>query len=275
MLDHTQASSLRYNWYYQICVFYPGYVYMALAHSFISVISNERKCSRFMENCRFMHQRYKILKNNPELIPFLSAKFPFVFVDEFQDTNPIQTAIIEWIEEAGSKVGVIGDVAQSIYGFQGAEPSQFENFESKNQQNYVIKGNRRSSEDIIRFLNKMRTDMNQNRTREENPNIPIFAIAGSNQKENLDKVVDHVKSQMGLSMSEIKILARSNELVTQIKRELGVTPTNTWSNFSISDSTSGRYRFFYNLFSGYQYADQNKFEEGIKSIVKSLAKLGF
>ena len=49
----------------------------------------------------------------------------FIFVDEFQDTNPLQTKLIKMIGEKSTIIGIIGDLAQSIYSFQGAKPSQF------------------------------------------------------------------------------------------------------------------------------------------------------
>ena len=58
---------------------------------------------------------YVLIQNYPEILDFLRTKFPYIFVDEFQDTNPIQTFIIKRIAEKTTITGVIGDLAQSIY----------------------------------------------------------------------------------------------------------------------------------------------------------------
>jgi DNA helicase-2/ATP-dependent DNA helicase PcrA len=71
---------------------------------------------------------YQLIKNHPFILAILHAKFPYFFVDEFQDTNPIQVAILKLIGEKETIVGIIGDEAQSIYGFQGAEPKEFHSF---------------------------------------------------------------------------------------------------------------------------------------------------
>lgn len=71
---------------------------------------------------------YRILCENPILLIFLSAKFPYIFLDEFQDTNPIQTMIVKLLAKSGSTIGVIGDPAQSIYSFQGAKREDFLDF---------------------------------------------------------------------------------------------------------------------------------------------------
>ena len=71
---------------------------------------------------------YKIIENSPRVLEFVRNRFPYIFIDEFQDTTELQTWIIKKIAESETKVGVIGDLAQSIYKFAGAKRSDFENF---------------------------------------------------------------------------------------------------------------------------------------------------
>jgi DNA helicase II / ATP-dependent DNA helicase PcrA len=74
---------------------------------------------------------YQLIKKFPFILKVLQAKFPYFFIDEFQDTDPIQAKIFEWLGREETIIGVIGDKAQSIYGFQGATPSQFGSFKLK------------------------------------------------------------------------------------------------------------------------------------------------
>ncbi len=101
---------------------------------------------------------YRILENNPTALYALRVKFPFVFVDEFQDTNPLQTLLVKLIGQKSTKIIVVGDVAQSIYSFQGAKPSDFNDFciEPENDALYSINGNRRSTENVVNFCNFLR-----------------------------------------------------------------------------------------------------------------------
>jgi len=102
---------------------------------------------------------YRVLQSNPTALYALRVRFPFIFVDEFQDTNPLQTMLIDLIREKSTIVGVIGDVAQSIYSFQGARPSQFLQFgntDSVEIAEYTILGNRRSTVNIVNFCNFLR-----------------------------------------------------------------------------------------------------------------------
>lgn len=59
---------------------------------------------------------YRAVKDNINL-----PKFDFVFVDEAQDTNPIQRAILRKIMKPGARMVAVGDPAQAIYGFRGAD----------------------------------------------------------------------------------------------------------------------------------------------------------
>lgn len=102
---------------------------------------------------------YRILESNPTALYAIRVKFPFIFVDEFQDTNPLQTLLIKLIGQKSTVVGVVGDIAQSIYSFQGAHPSDFENFSidgERELKEYNINDNRRSTENIVNFCNFLR-----------------------------------------------------------------------------------------------------------------------
>lgn len=80
-------------------------------------------------------------------------------MDEFQDTNPLQTMLIKLIGVKSTTIGIIGDIAQSIYSFQGAKPSQFADFAMNGERElaqYVINDNRRSTANIVNFCNYLR-----------------------------------------------------------------------------------------------------------------------
>ncbi len=99
-----------------------------------------------------------LLEKYPSLLDVLRANFPYLFIDEFQDTNPIQTEILKKLSDKESTIGVIGDKAQSIYKFQGADVSQFVNFKLNGMREYKIEGNHRSTVEIINILNIVRND---------------------------------------------------------------------------------------------------------------------
>jgi superfamily I DNA/RNA helicase len=102
---------------------------------------------------------YRILESNTMALYATRVKFPFIFVDEFQDTSPIQTLLIKLIGEKSTVISIVGDVAQSIYSFQGAKPTYFTDFSIAGDRElveYVINGNRRSTENVVNFCNFLR-----------------------------------------------------------------------------------------------------------------------
>jgi superfamily I DNA/RNA helicase len=115
--------------------------------------------ARKLTHDEILYFGYRILERNSTALYALRVKFPFVFVDEFQDTNPLQTLLIKLLGQKSTKVGVIGDVAQSIYSFQGARPSQFNELSFDGEAclvDYTINGNRRSTTNIVDFCNYIR-----------------------------------------------------------------------------------------------------------------------
>lgn len=84
--------------------------------------------------------------------------FPYILMDEYQDTNPIQNKILELLCSKKITIGVVGDIAQSIYGFINSTYREFEEFNPtvKDFKTFVIDGNRRSNQNIIHFLNYIR-----------------------------------------------------------------------------------------------------------------------
>ena len=149
---------------------------------------------------------YRMLQENSTIIYALRVKYPFIFVDEFQDTNPLQTKIITLLGEKSTTIGVVGDVAQSIYSFQGAQPSQFSNFSvsgTKRTGIYQISGNRRSTANIVSLCNYLRsTDVleqtsikpyKNDKDKQESEQIPVRFICG-NSPESMEQISALVKA---------------------------------------------------------------------------------
>ena len=69
-----------------------------------------------------------LLDEQPELKAALGQRFTHLLVDEYQDTNRLQAAIVEGMAGAARNVMVVGDDCQSIYAFRGADVSHFMEF---------------------------------------------------------------------------------------------------------------------------------------------------
>ena len=72
---------------------------------------------------------FELLKAHPEVADEISRMRPYIFVDEYQDTNPNQVGILKAISKSGSSfIYAIGDPDQAIYGFRGADRNAFFRF---------------------------------------------------------------------------------------------------------------------------------------------------
>ncbi len=64
----------------------------------------------------------RLVRRNPAVLDAILAEVDCVIVDEFQDTNPVQFALLWRLAKAAPRVLLVGDTKQSIMGFQGADP---------------------------------------------------------------------------------------------------------------------------------------------------------
>ncbi|MEN6432084.1 MAG: ATP-dependent helicase [Smithella sp.] len=136
-----------------------------------------------IEHDDVLYLAYCIIEKYPCLADHLGAKFPYIYVDEFQDTDPRQTQILKWIVETGnSYVGVIGDAEQAIFGFLGARREDFTVFDLPEIREYTIADNWRSTNNIITVLNNARTDgLTQNGLRKAGGS-PVIVFVGDISK---------------------------------------------------------------------------------------------
>ena len=95
------------------------------------------------------------LLNKPEIKKQYAEFFKYILVDEYQDTNQIQAAIVRSLAEAHKNILVVGDDAQSIYSFRGANIENILRFEKDFPQAKVfrLETNYRSSQEILSLAN--------------------------------------------------------------------------------------------------------------------------
>lgn len=151
---------------------------------------------------------YVLIKTYPFILTVINAKFPYLFIDEFQDTNPIQAEIARMLaEHTQTVVGIIGDEKQSIYEFQGARKEFFMNFPV--QKEYEILENHRSTKNIVDFLNEIRTDIKQVSTRNEASGKVVLFIG--------DKIIAYKKAceLCGENCKPVS-LSRQNKIVAEM-----------------------------------------------------------
>nr|MBR9809738.1 UvrD-helicase domain-containing protein [bacterium] len=97
----------------------------------------------------------KLLKENEELCSLYQKRFQYLLVDEYQDTNAVQSELIHLLARPQNSVMVVGDDAQSIYSWRGADMDNILSFPENypNATVYKIETNYRSVPEVIDLSN--------------------------------------------------------------------------------------------------------------------------
>lgn len=196
---------------------------------------------RKLNHDEILYFGYRILERNPIILYAIRAQFPYIFVDEFQDTNPLQTKILLKICEKISKITIIGDVAQSIYSFQGARPTQFINFSLPCMQEYEIKDNRRSTSNIVHMCNYIRRN-----DKLEQESIKEYKNEQEKQKAE-SKLVHFISNS---SNEKVK------SIIKDVLKSQGAIITRTWDyafNY-IMDISDKQKDILKKIYSSYYYS---------------------
>ena len=93
----------------------------------------------------------RLLRDVPEVREKYNNKFRYILVDEYQDTNSLQFALISLITQKSQNIAVVGDEDQSIYKWRGADISNILNFEKHypNAKTIRLEQNYRSTQTIL------------------------------------------------------------------------------------------------------------------------------
>ena len=108
----------------------------------------------------------RLLGKSADVRRYYNERFRYILVDEYQDTNALQLSLIKYLTEISQNICVVGDDAQSIYGFRGADVGNILSFEEHYpsakvimlEQNYRSTQNILSAADAIIKNNKGRKD---------------------------------------------------------------------------------------------------------------------
>lgn len=162
---------------------------------------------------------HEILNTFPEVLYKYQHKFRYVLIDEFQDTNPLQYAIVKRIADAFQNITVVGDDAQSIYAFRGATIDNILNFENDFPELKIFKleQNYRSTQHIVNAANKL-IQHNKNQIKKEiwtsnNEGEKIKVVRSPSDKEEgrfVAESIQEIKMREQLYNKDFAILYRTN-----------------------------------------------------------------
>lgn len=171
-----------------------------------------------------------LLRDNPDLLDKYQKYFEYILVDEYQDTNFAQHMIITQLARQHNHVCVVGDDAQSIYSFRGANISNILDLKKSfpQLQTFKLERNYRSTQNIIGAANTL-IDKNKRQIKKniysENPvGSKIQVVECFNDYEEayvVASTISSLKAREGCSFEDFAVLYRTNAQSRVLEEALG------------------------------------------------------
>lgn len=170
-----------------------------------------------------------LLSSNDELRKKISNQYKYILVDEYQDTNTIQSEIIKLLASEHNNVMAVGDDSQSIYSFRGANFKNILDFPHAFPNTKIIKleQNYRSSQNVLKLANEVIRKAKEKYTKNlfstiENPNKPALICSSDLQTEAefITQRILELHEEENISLNEIAVLARSARMTYNLEVEL-------------------------------------------------------
>ncbi len=161
----------------------------------------------------------ELLRNHPDVLNKYQHKFKYLMVDEYQDTNYSQYLIVKKLAAVNENICVVGDDAQSIYAFRGANIQNILNFEKDYPDLKVFKleQNYRSTQNIVNVANSIiannKEQLKKNVFSEKETGDKIKVIRAFSDNEEGKVVAEAImqeRTSRGLNWHDFAILYRTN-----------------------------------------------------------------
>ena len=170
----------------------------------------------------------ELLQNNPEIRQKWQRQFEYILIDEYQDTNAVQYALIKLLVNERRNLCVVGDDAQSIYSFRGADYTNILNFERDFPGTTVVKleQNYRSTGAILDLANSLiqhnihRTDKNLWTANGDGIDPKLWQLYS--ESEEALAIANEIQAQIanGRQYGDVAVLYRTNAQSYAIERAL-------------------------------------------------------
>ncbi|WP_417357023.1 ATP-dependent helicase [Flavobacterium sp.] len=161
----------------------------------------------------------ELLNRFPDVLMKYQDRFRYILVDEYQDTNHSQYLIVRALSDRFQNICVVGDDAQSIYAFRGANINNILNFQKDydNVQTYRLEQNYRSSRNIVEAANSI---IDKNKTKldkvvwtanDDGPKIKVHrSLTDSEEGRFVASTIFEQKMQNQLPNGNFAVLYRTN-----------------------------------------------------------------
>jgi len=170
----------------------------------------------------------KLMETQPQIAGQISSRFQYVLVDEYQDTNALQARIIANLGNAHKNIFVVGDDAQSIYAFRGADVKNILSFPDTWPAAKIFKltSNYRSTPQILDLANaSLANNQNQfekNLVSFKNPGIKPTVVSCPSARQEAAYLADKIlmlRSE-GMALANMAVLFRASSHSQALEFEL-------------------------------------------------------
>ena len=183
--------------------------------------------NRYQERCKqanamdfddLLLNTWLLFKQNPEIAAHWQERFHFVLVDEYQDTNYAQHQIIKLLTDQRQRVCVVGDDAQSIYSFRGADIDNILRFREvyPEARLFKLERNYRSTQTIVNAAGSLicnnREQIKKNVYSEKEVGNPIALFPAYSDTDEANIILREVQRahRLGVPYKGIAVLYRTN-----------------------------------------------------------------
>lgn len=187
----------------------------------------------------------RLLETDKDALEYLSGKFRYIHVDEFQDTNRVQYEIVRLLSSVHGNMFCVGDDDQSIYGWRGAKIENILEFEKdfKGAKVYKLEQNYRSTKNILKLANTViknngrRMEKQLWTENDEGAEANYFkAETESDEALYVARAISDLMRGEHYEFSDFAVLMRINALTRSFEQE--------FSKYNIPFKVFGGFRFY-------------------------------
>lgn len=172
----------------------------------------------------------ELFRDYPKVLEIYRKRFRNILVDEYQDTNSVQSELIDLLSGETNSLMAVGDDSQSIYSWRGAEVDHILNFQKRypNSVVHTIETNYRSVPEILNLSNaaisrnKMRFEKNLKSSRGEVGAKPALVAVEdpASQAAFVAQRMLELRDEEGIELSEMAVLYRAHFQSLEVQMEL-------------------------------------------------------
>lgn len=231
----------------------------------------------YVDHQETIYLSYLILNQHEHIRNAMSARFPYILIDEYQDVTFYQEKIFSLLEH--SSFFCVGDNNQSIYSFTGAKPEIFqEKFKNEFYRSYTLSNNFRSTAHIVKFSNNKteitQLEAGQNASSEQK----VVIIKDTSETSDVIKLFHHIRREIECDeqYKPYMILARQNDYVKEVSHFL--KEQDEGFNSFLKKLRTEHYRCFQilkNFLLALSYKRRNEFDKAVEKMDEAFSYLFF